>query len=241
MLSVESVIPISRDLDLIVISPSKKVYYGDHLGSNDTQHASTNEKIIIDPDEVEIGEYTIHIYGGPFVDSLLTKKTIRQVFSVVATGPISNGYLEFIDSDECPCEICDPKKPGYCLCDDSQNVGQLCQVKVETVFDKMANVSVGPLEMKRIRFVSDKPITSFTSKSKNPGRDISVIASTKCYLNFINYDVPGVTGNENNPITTKTNFGSNEICVAVYNFNDIESTYFIEVSNNRIKRKSTKD
>ena len=57
ILSAESFVPLTHDLDIIVISPSKKVYYGDHLDSNDTQHASTNEKVMIDQDEVEIREY----------------------------------------------------------------------------------------------------------------------------------------------------------------------------------------
>lgn len=42
----------------------------DLLESHDTQHASTNEKIIINEDEVEEGEYTIHIYGGAFADNV---------------------------------------------------------------------------------------------------------------------------------------------------------------------------
>ena len=55
---------------MIVESPSKKIYIGDHLNNNDTQHTSTNEKIIINEDEVEEGEYTIHMYGGAFADNV---------------------------------------------------------------------------------------------------------------------------------------------------------------------------
>lgn len=58
--------------------------------NGDKQHLSTNEKVIINQNELEIGEYSIHIYSGSFIEANISQKT--QDFSVVATGGIESGY-----------------------------------------------------------------------------------------------------------------------------------------------------
>ena len=133
MLNMDSPIPLTRDIDIIVISPSKEVFYGDHLENGDTQHLSTNEKIIIKNDKLEDGDYTVHIYGSHFADSGIPGVIESQKFAVAASGPIDDGYMEFTESIECPCEKCNPNHPGSCLCNESQELGPLCQVNIGTV------------------------------------------------------------------------------------------------------------
>ena len=93
MLEQTSIVPLTRDLDLVVISRKGKRYIGDHLESEDAQHFSTNEKVIIKKGEIEPGKYIVHIYSNDFMDTGLS--TERQSFSVVATGPIDNQYITF--------------------------------------------------------------------------------------------------------------------------------------------------
>lgn len=229
MMDIESFIPLTRDLDMIVVSPSKKVYLGDHLPNGDTQHASANEKVIINEDEVENGDYTIHIYGGVFADGSLPVNEYQE-FAVVASGPIQNGFLEFSDSNECPCDNCDKSRPGYCLCDESKNIGQICQNKIETVNGKHGEFTVGPLQIKRIRFISDKKIKSIRSKSSHPGREATIWGSKKCHLSLGEYESYGETGTSFEATNVDT---SHEICVAIFNNNDLDATYIIETSNKK--------
>lgn len=233
MLNMDSPLPLTRDIDLIVVSPSKKVYYGDHLNNKDTQHASTNEKVIIDEYDLENGEYTIHVYGGKFVDNYITGQSTKQEFAVVATGPIENGYLTFKDSFECPCDSCDSQHPGKCLCDEKKEVGPMCQVKVTTVTGDGISLNLDPLEIKRIRFVSNKKINYVYAESKNPGVDSSFWVSRNCHSQLGEYD--GTTYISKDISGIKVNYGTNEICVAVFSNNDITSNFHIEVSNSAKK------
>ncbi|KAK8843157.1 hypothetical protein M9Y10_025354 [Tritrichomonas musculus] len=93
MLEQSSIVPLTRDLDLVVTSKSGKRFIGDHLESEDAQHFSTNEKVIIRKNEIEVGTYLVHIYSNDYMDTGLS--TDRQTFSVVATGDIDNKYMMF--------------------------------------------------------------------------------------------------------------------------------------------------
>lgn len=232
VLSQDSLIPINHDLDLVVISPSKKVYLGDHLSNNDTQHASTNEKVIVNEEELEEGEYEIHVFGGVFADSFNDQNDEEQEFSVVATGPIENKYLEFNESKECLCNECNPDHPGLCMCNENQNIGPLCQVNIENVDEKKGMFTVKPLHIKRIRFVTKSYITGVTSRSSKPGRYATIWVSEKCHLSLGEYEINGETVNETTeekPINIGWN--TTEICVAIFNDNDVDATYFINVTS----------
>lgn len=93
-----SYIPITRDLDLIVKSSSGRIFKGDHLPNGETQHFSTNEKVIINTDEIEPGDYTIHVYSLEFLDTGIGDTSVLQNFSVVATGDIDNSFFIFFKS-----------------------------------------------------------------------------------------------------------------------------------------------
>ena len=126
MLEQSSPISLTRDLDLIVVSPKGQIFKGDHI-EGDTQHYSTNEKIIIKKDELEVGTYTVHVYGNSFLDTKdKSREYKRQSFSVAATGDIDNKYIEFKESAESPCEESDPYNNGYCKCP-SDKIGPICQ------------------------------------------------------------------------------------------------------------------
>ena len=228
-LNQESQIPITRDLDLIVVSPSKKTFYGDHLDQNDSQHCSANEKVIINENEVEKGEYTVHIFGGVFADSKLSDSNDNQVFSVVASGPISNKYLEFTESPECLCDKCDSINLGYCLCEENKNIGPNCHVDIETVNGTKSEFNVGILEIKRIRFQIEKNIKSIKSSSSHPSDGFTLWVSPKCHLALGEYDLYDTTYSKVHK--TKINFKTNEVCVAIFNNNDRSATYTIEVSD----------
>lgn len=235
MLNMDSPIPITRDLDLIVISPSKKIFLGDHLANGDSQHLSTNEKVIIRNNELEDGVYTIHVYAGNFADSDVLENSQKQEFSVVASGPIKNGYIEFSESFECPCDECDPKHPGFCLCNEETEIGPICQAKIETFHGIESAFYVGPLEIKRVKFVSPKKINYIFSKSRNPGRQSTIWVSTSCHYTLGEYEVNGLTNNESSASAgeeTKVNFGTNEVCVAIFNNNYEPAIYILDVSDN---------
>lgn len=234
MLNMDSPIPITRDLDLIVSSPSKKIYTGDHLSNGDTQHISTNEKVIIRNNELEDGNYSIYIYANSFTDRLVQSDSAEQKFSVVASGPIKNGYLEFKNSIECPCEKCKPDLHFYCDCNESIEIGPVCQAKIETFTGKEGAFYVGPMEIKRIRIISDKRIKYVYSKSRNPGKDSTIWISPVCHLSLGDYEINGGTNDElSNEVgeETKVNFVSNEVCIAIFNNNYMASNYIIEVSH----------
>ena len=231
LMNIDTFIPITRDLDLVVVSPSKKIYLGDHLENGDTQHASTNEKVIIDENEIENGQYTIHVYGGEFADSGISGNN-RQDFAVVATGPINNGYIEFSESNECPCDQCDPQRPGYCLCK-GENVGQVCQAEIETINGNEGKFNVGTLKIKRVRFVSDKKIKLVKAKSNYPGRHATIWASEKCHLPLGLYEPISDTGTEDKECVAGIYYDKKEVCFAIFNNNDEEATYYIEISDKR--------
>ena len=53
--------PIASDLNIYLVSPSGKVYYGNNYPDLRQEHFSTIEKIIVPSNEVENGQYTLHV------------------------------------------------------------------------------------------------------------------------------------------------------------------------------------
>ena len=81
----DSEIPLACDIDLIVISPSHHIFFG-----NDKEEThSTNERVIIHENESEIGVYQIHLLSNYFLVNL--QKSVS--FSLIASGPINNTDL----------------------------------------------------------------------------------------------------------------------------------------------------
>ena len=76
----ESIIPLSADIDLIVVSPTGRIFYGN--GKEETH--STIERVVIHKEESEAGKYEIHLYASTFI----TNNTISV--SVIASGPLNH-------------------------------------------------------------------------------------------------------------------------------------------------------
>lgn len=106
----------------------------------------------------------------------------------------------------------------------------------KTIKGNEGSFNVGPLEIKRIKFISDKPIKSIISKSPKPGKDSTIWASENCHLTLGEYETNGLTQEESSTdnYATPVNFNKNEICVAIFNHNDDYSLYNIKVTDEEL-------
>lgn len=262
MLEASSNVPLTRDLDLVVMSPSNKRYLGDHLDTGDSQHFSTNEKVVIWKNEVEIGNYTIHIQSGDFMDGGLG--TDKQDFSVVVTGDIENKTIVFgkpssgtggdtgggtggdtgggtgdgdedvyIPIDSCPCDQCADRDLTQCKCDEN-HIGSLCQAEVITVHGTSGSYNVESLEVKRIMFITDIEIR--TIKAKASGGSFTDKAtlwfSDQCHVSINDYENSAEAGHFLSKSIT-VDPAKSSICIAIFNNNAESATYQIEVSDKK--------
>lgn len=123
----DSPMPMFIDVDLVVVSPTDKIFYGNSNSNRVHEHFSTSERIIIDTDDLEIGEYVIHIVSRDMLN-------IGTPVSVVCVGQIDgNGDLEFTTAtSNVPCNGHGSATSNrLCKCD-NQRVGLLCQIPVIT-------------------------------------------------------------------------------------------------------------
>jgi hypothetical protein len=89
--------PLFHDLDLILVSPSNRTFRGNRRPDGTEERFSTIERVIVDPDELELGTYEIHVidlkpdWGSPVN------------FSIVAVGgiDIDSTFLSFQPADSC--------------------------------------------------------------------------------------------------------------------------------------------
>lgn len=227
VLEQSSPIPLTRDLDLVVVSPDGVIYRGDHLPNGDTQHLSTNEKVIVNKEEIKTGTYTVHVYGNNFFDSRMNKETKKQNFSVVATGDIDNKYIEFKESKEAPCSDADKNHPGYCKCKDGL-IGPTCETKILHITEDEANLTLDPYMIHRIKFTSDLYITSFTWHYDYYVKYPAAWISPTCHMSLHEYELNGYVGIYLDK-TINISFGTKEICVALFANTDAKTTYYIEL------------
>lgn len=157
---------------------------------------------------------------------------------MVASGPVQNGYLIFSDSNECPCEKCDPNHAGYCLCENENKIGQVCQINIEKITGNSGSFTLEPLDVKRVMFSSNQQIDKIISKSSYPGLLSTIWASDNCHISLSEYQTNGETQDEQSTKEkgTDVNFGS-RVCVAIFNNNDIASTYNLKISTHEPKKK----
>lgn len=222
MLHENSPIPLTRDLDLVVVNPGGSKQNGDHLKA-DTQHLSTNEKVIFDA--FNVGDYTIHIFAGKFFDSSVNKENLQQEFAVVATGEIDNGYIEFKQATTAPCKKTDPDHPDHCLCNDKQ-IGPSCKTTITNLVNQSSFYSkMSPMEITRVKFTSPSKIISLKSYHSASFIHPSIWISKTCHLSLNEYELNGKVGNMKvNEIEIP--FQTNEICVAIFNNNYLKETFF---------------
>jgi hypothetical protein len=135
--SADSLIPLLADLDLIVVCPSGRILRGNHDAGESEEHFSTTERVILDPNEVEIGTYEIHVI------SMLSDLIKDCQFSVVVSGLIQNPamYLRFTPATKClPC--------GSGICDQNS---YRCQCSWSIFWGTLANLSFTPLKLLSFR------------------------------------------------------------------------------------------
>lgn len=237
MLEQSSPIPLTRDLDLVVVSPSGKMFKGDHQEDGDTQHFSTNEKVILRKDEVEVGTYTVHVYGNKFLDShLKNNDVLKQNFSVVATGDIDSKYIEFKETTESPCKEDNENHPGYCKCKDDE-IGALCQAKIyQGNTDEKMSIELEPRSLYRLQFKSDYILENMTYYTDYyVATKAQMWLSPTCHVspheyksveNFVVYEEFAETIS----ITEHLGKPTNELCVMIFANSDMKHKYHITVN-----------
>lgn len=222
-----SYIPLTRDLDLIVRSSSNKIYKGDHLPNGDTQHFSTNEKVIINEDQIEPGEYYIQIYSLNFLDAGVSDTGKYQNFSVVVTGDIDNGYLDFQKSRACGCDHCSEIHPLHCKCDNT-SFGEICQSKIDVMTEERKSYKVPSMLLQLVRIDSDNPIKTIgIAASGNAAQHVEAFIDTECHLNIGEYSVQLNIG-EDVLQENKLDFRQSSLCLGLFNNNFEETTFHIE-------------
>jgi hypothetical protein len=124
-------IPLVCDLDLVVLSPSKRLFRGNHRIDDTEENYSTIERVIIFPAEVELGEYEVHVFAAnpDFVEGV--------EFSIVERGGITidSTFVQFEPATAClpGCGIGTCNTATFlCDCPAGSALGQSCQTKVKT-------------------------------------------------------------------------------------------------------------
>lgn len=229
----DSPIPLLRDLDLVVVSSSGKVYKGDDLSNGDTQHFSTNEKVIVNTNEIEVGEYTISIYSDEFLDLNLTDDAPSEEFAVVATGDIDDGFLTFSKPGTCGCSQCDSANPNYCKCD-NDHIGSICQILINKPSGNSTEFVVGPSQVYHVLFNESFIINAITVYGQNPGES-EVWIDKDCHQSLGLYDQEISIGTMNEPVETQLEYNQNQICLAVFNNNYQSSYYALSINGAKVE------
>ncbi|OHT04331.1 hypothetical protein TRFO_28147 [Tritrichomonas foetus] len=120
------------DLNMFLVLPNGKIIYGNQRPKNHEEHFSTVEKIVIEKEELEIGEYEIHIIGNDRINSVYKQRTL---FSLCVAGSIDfNSFSEWQQVSKTP-KVCQ-----------FPQIGINCQITAEevksegvTVYENMEN------------------------------------------------------------------------------------------------------
>jgi hypothetical protein len=135
-------IPPIGEFSLIVESPSGRLIRGNQHPNDVEEHFSTRQRVIVLPDEIEVGNWTIHVIAnlvpGIFDDA---------VFAAVVRGSLENDKLTFVQTTQCvSCGhgTCDGST-GICMCG-SDSLGQSCQIPIRTIAAESdpVSISIGP-------------------------------------------------------------------------------------------------
>jgi subtilisin family serine protease len=147
--------PLICDLDLIIVSPNGTVFRGNGRPDNTEERFTTLERVIIDPADLEVGLYKVHVIAAHRTSERETK------FSIAAVGGITTdkGYFVFTPADDCatPCVngTCD-SATFTCSCP-ADRVGHACQTGVELYHGLGSQVefTVPPFGLKYLSFDGD--------------------------------------------------------------------------------------
>lgn len=167
-MSEDSVHVLFSDLNLYVTSPSGKTFYGNHRENDLEEHFSTSECVLIYKDEIESGEYQIHVIGDGFFDLI---EGIN--FSVVASGPFilnDNILLKFEDAENCgSCGQNGQCVGNRCVCTDNFT-GINCQIPIlQMEENKTYTLEIDPLNYAYAHFkVKPDYLKAFLHISRKP-------------------------------------------------------------------------
>lgn len=103
VLSADSVSALAIDIDLVVVSPSGVVYRGNMRPDNTEERYMTNERVIVDSEKVESGDYEIHVFST--IPNDLKSMSDKVNFAITIFGPLDNdkngNSLKFVKADKC--------------------------------------------------------------------------------------------------------------------------------------------
>ena len=131
-LSSDSAAALAVDIDLVIVDPNNVVYRGNLREDNTEEHYSTNERVIIDHDDIVDGNYEIHVFTS-YPSNL--ENSIKDVeFAVTIFGPLNDDkkLIQFEKATKCI-----PVDAGSGSCNqettmnecNNLNYGRSCQTK----------------------------------------------------------------------------------------------------------------
>lgn len=223
VLNYDSPLILANDLDLFVIGPNGEIFTGDHLPLSENQHLSTIEKIIIQ--DAKPGTYTIHVFSSNFLGM-----GTKQIFSVVASGPIDNQYLHFETPETCGAISCNLDKPLHYDCN-STACGPLCLNQVANLNSEIY-IILQPHSIYRAKFISSTSITHIISIANDTVLNPSIFIDKECHSSLSEYSDTGTSGENETDPARLTNIGSGldkEICVAILNNNVDDTAFMIKI------------
>ncbi|OHT07040.1 Clan SB, family S8, subtilisin-like serine peptidase [Tritrichomonas foetus] len=149
------------DVNIYLISPSNKVFYGNDGPFKNGDPFATIEKIFVHDSELVDGDYVIHVVSSDY-------PTNDQVlFSLVVNGPITTDILP-VDDKKCPADCGNNGKcvNGQCVCD-AYFTGISCEVKV-SLFTSL--IRINDVSSKDVRYAFHQLVRK---TDKNNGLEIS--------------------------------------------------------------------
>lgn len=187
-LAITSTMPLFADLDLLIISPSGKVYIGNERPNRQTEMSNTIERVIVKKEDIEIGQYTILVLSNNFSDPDV--ESIR--YSLVINGPFDHYDFEAnkedldVDREDKKCEFeclnngkCDEKR-GICTCDDN-HAGFDCSIEfINKNINESNHITIAPNENKyfkfHVGFIKNRTNISFSVNLNTDDRYASLLA-----------------------------------------------------------------
>jgi hypothetical protein len=115
---------------------------GNQHPNNAEEHFSTRQRVIVSPNETEVGNWTIHV-----IANLVPDLFDDVLFAAVVRGSLENDELSFFPSTKCIfCGngACD-NSTGLCTCP-AGTLGQSCQFPIRTISTESGpvDISIGP-------------------------------------------------------------------------------------------------
>lgn len=169
-LSYQSSSLLFADLNLVVVSPSGKYYYGNSPTNADSDSFSTIERIIIPSSEVELGDYQIHIISSEFpLDSDIS-------FAVVVQGGFSQS-----DTTSNPVFLKEVSVPKYTAeCANGSSVNGFCRC-YDGYIGFRCNTTITPLNsnVSHLSQLTHKQVNYYHVEKSNSSRNIYVVKLTR--------------------------------------------------------------